>query len=313
MNIRLNTTPLLSATALMLLISSINGATTEPKPFVQMSEPEIAVAVKTIHDSNPSLTSRVEAVSAGFLGTPYRLGPLGEGPTGKFDQDPLVDFRAADCTTFVEQVMALSLEPDLKRALILLQNIRYKDGIISYETRNHFTEVDWISNNSTAGYLEDITRRVAGSQTGVATKTISKHDWYAKKTLDDLKDFPGSPSEKELLLTRFRALGERMPDQKAALPYIPTELFSQFLKEIPSGSIINLVRQDMPDKPVIISHQALIVQKHDGPFIRHAHASAQVEDMPAAEYFHRYEGSKWPLLGVNVNRISQKASPHEKE
>jgi hypothetical protein len=291
--------------ALALFLASAGAAASEAKPFFQMTEAERASAVVKIHAENPSLQSRVEAVSTAFLGTPYRLGPLGEGREGQFDRDPLVDFQAVDCTTFVEQVMALSLEPDLRRAVELLQKIRYRDGQISYETRNHFASVDWIPNNAAAGFITDTTRRIGGGQTRVAVKTISKRGWYSKRTEADLADFPGSPAEKERLLTRFRALGDKIDDQTAELPYLPAELFPKLLKEIPSGSILNLVRQNMPDIPVLISHQALLIQKPGGPFIRHAHTSDSVVDMPALEYFRRYEGSKWPLLGVNVNGISQ--------
>lgn len=284
-----------------------------PKTFLGMDESEIASALKTIHAENPSLPSRVEAVSAHFLGTPYSLGPLGEGPAGQFDRDPLVNFRKVDCTTFIEQVIALSLEPDLERAVALLQRIRYRDGKISYETRNHFPEIDWIPNNSAAGFIEDITREIGGGQTLVAAKTISKRDWYSKKTADDLKDFPGSQNEKDLLLPRLKALGEQFEDQRADIPYLPTESLPMFLKKIPSGTIINLVRKEMPDKPALISHQALLLQKRGGVFIRHAHASAAVEDAPALEYFSLYKGSKWPLLGINLNRISQRTLILKKE
>lgn len=30
----------------------------------------------------------------------------------------------------------------------MLQRIRYKDGVIGVLTRNHFTEADWVVNNS---------------------------------------------------------------------------------------------------------------------------------------------------------------------
>lgn len=278
------------------------------KPFFAMDEPAIASALRTIHAQNAALSSRVEAVSARFLGTPYVLGPLGEGPDGQFDRDPLVNFQKADCTTYVEEVIALSLEPNLKRAKNLLQKIRYHDGKISYATRNHFPEVDWIPNNSAAGFIEDITREIGGDRTRIVTKIISKRDWYSNKSADDLKDFPGSQPEKERLLIRLKALGQEFKDQQAEIPYLPLESLPMLLTKIPSGTILNLVRAEMPDKPVLITHQALLVHTREGAFIRHAHASTAVEDAPALEYFKRYEGSKWPLLGVNLNRISPKAS-----
>lgn len=284
-----------------------HAAKDEPR-FARMGEADIAAELKRVHAANASLPERIVAVSERFLGMPYVLGPLGEGPAGEFDHDPLVSFREVDCTTFVEETMALSLEPDLTRAVDLLQKIRYRDGKVSYETRNHFTEVDWIANNAAAGYLKDATVAIAGARARVAEKVISKRAWYAGKTAADLKDFPGTPAEKDKLLAAWKARGAGLNDDRAQVPYIPLDALSEFASKIPSGAILNLVRQDMPGKPVLISHQQLLIQKPEGAFVRHAHAGTMVEDAPLLEYFRVYAGSKWPLLGVNVNTISSPQS-----
>src|SRR5271169_5922701 len=94
------------------------------------SNAHIQEELRRIHQQPASLAQRVEAVSELFLGVPYKLGSLGEGPDGEFDRDPLIRFDAFDCTTFVETVMALSLDSDLDSAMRTLQKIRYKDGQI---------------------------------------------------------------------------------------------------------------------------------------------------------------------------------------
>src|SRR5262249_12310126 len=125
------------------------------------------------------LRVRVGLVSERFLGTPYRQGPLGEGPDGGFDRKPLISFQEADCTTFIEHVMAMAIEGDRRRAKATLQKIRYKNGEVRYESRNHFPELDWIPNNISAGYLRDITREVAGDKARSVSRTVSKSRWYA--------------------------------------------------------------------------------------------------------------------------------------
>lgn len=265
---------------------------------------EISRTLKQLHKKNPVLQDRIGAVSSYFLGTPYKLGPLGEGKTGEFDQDPLVSFKAADCTTLVEEVMALSLEPDLSEALKTLRKIRYRDGRVSYETRNHFPETDWIANNVRAGFLRDITRDVAGDRTRLAHKLISKRDWYASKTREDLKGFSGaSPEELEEKLKRFRELGRQFQDEVSTVPYVPIDMLFSVIDKIPSGTIANLVREDVPDKPILISHQVLIIEKDGGKYVRHAAYEKKVEDVPALKYFDRYAGAKWRLIGINLNRI----------
>jgi hypothetical protein len=197
---------------------------------------------------------------------PYKLGPLGEGKNGEFDKDPLYSFKQADCTTFVEQVVALALEPDLKKALSgTLQRIRYKDGgkdgrgRFAYSARNHFPETDWIPNNAKAGFIKDITEQVAGARTKYAVKTISKKSWYTAKTADDLQGLDLPQPDREARLKTLQALGKDLPDEEASVPYVPASALAEVVSNIPSGTIANIVREPRPDKPVVITHQGLII------------------------------------------------------
>ncbi len=297
-------------TALCAVLAAVllgEARAAEPKRFFEMSRPEIAGVLRDLHDAHPDLADRIGAVSERFLGTPYRLGPLGEGSSADFDRDPLFSFKEADCTTFIEHVMALSLKRRLPDAMDALTAIRYQGGRVGYLTRNHFPEVDWIPNNKAAGFLEDITREIAGEKTGQAVKVISKRRWYESKTIDDLAGFSGlAPKEKEARLKRLRVAGVELKDETASVAYLPMELLPEALGRIPSGTIANLVREDAGDKPVLISHQALLIRKDGGVVVRHAASGAQVEDVPALEYFYRYYNSKWRLVGLNLNRIRSK-------
>lgn len=257
----------------------------------------------------PSLNGRIEAVSESFLGVPYRLGPLGEGPAGEFDAEPLSNLKEFDCTTYVEQVMALALEPDARKALdVVLPKIRYKGGVVSYETRNHFTELDWVPNVAAAGFLKDITREVAPREAKTATKTISKRRWYEGRTLEDIQGFPdASLADKTARLARLKALAPRFEDQTVSIPYIPIEVLPGLLEKIPSGTIANLVRADAPDIPTMISHQFFFIQKGGQTYVRHAASGRRVEDVLAVEYLARYARSSWRLLGVDLNALTAPA------
>ncbi|MBI5881490.1 MAG: DUF1460 domain-containing protein, partial [Elusimicrobia bacterium] len=250
------------------------------------------------------LSSRVAAVSEAFLGTTYRLGPLGEGQDGEFDKDPLYSFKKVDCTTFVEQVMALALEPDLKKAVSgTLQRIRYKDGEIGYRTRNHFPETDWIPNNAKAGFIKDITEQVAGTRTKFAAKTISKKAWYAAKTFDDLQGLDLSQPDKGARLKTLQAAGKDLADEEASVPYVPASVLAEVVSRIPSGTIANIVREPRPDKPVVITHQGLIIDLGGRKFLRHAAYGRQVEDVPLLDYFVRYATASWRVAGVNLDAV----------
>ncbi|MDE2236812.1 MAG: DUF1460 domain-containing protein [Elusimicrobia bacterium] len=292
------------AAALLLLAAQARAAAPprRPQPFYALTRPQLERALLRIHAEHRGLRARVEAVSERFLGTPYRLGPLGEGPRGLFDRDPLVRFDAVDCTTFVEETMALSLRPKLADALDVLRRIRYENGRVGFSTRNHFPSVDWLPRNLKAGYLRDITRRVAGADTLEVSKTISKRRWYAAMSTASLQG-PFSAAQRRRLLPRLRGLGRGLPEERATLPVLPMAQLARDLARIPSGTLANLVRADRPDKPVLVSHQVLLIRKGKTLYVRHAAFGAAVVDVPAPAYFRRYARSSWPLLGLNLDEI----------
>jgi len=289
---------------LMLAVASGAAAPQDPPHFKDMTEARIAQALLQIHKDHPLLPDRILAVSGALLGIPYHLGPMGEGPDGEFDRSPTDSFQSLDCTTFVEETMALSLEPDLGKAKALLQKIRYKDGRVSYETRNHFPEVDWRKNNEAAGFLKDITRDVAGDRMAVGHKLISKHAWYISHTLSDIKGFSDLPKEElDAKLESLRRLGEQFQDEVSTIAYVPLAVLTTVLDRIPSGTVANLVRADRPDKPQSITHQMLIVVRDGKHYVRHAAYGKAMEELPVDQFFHRYDGASWPVVGVNLEQI----------
>lgn len=296
----------LAALALLLAGPVLAGG---PKPFRDLDEKHLARELKRIHKKNPGLQARVEAVSERFLGTAYKLGPLGEGFDGEFDRDPLWRFDQADCTTFVEEVMALSLNPDLDDALKnTLRKIRYRDGKIGYAARNHFTEADWVPRNIWAGYLRDITRQVAGEKTIEVAKVVDKRRWYLEKSTADIEG-RFSESERRKALPKLQALGEGLEPQRAALDVLPMDQLPDALDRIPSGTIANLVREPLPEKETMVSHQVFIVKKDGKAFVRHAAFGKQVMDAPALEYFYKYYNSRWRLVGLNLQALRDPKQP----
>lgn len=288
-----------------ILTAALNAcaAPSPARPFYKMSQEEISRTISNIHKKYPLLPERVAQVSRRFIGTPYQEGPLGEGPSGEFSQKPLMSFKAADCTTFVEETMALSLAKNLSEARTLLQKIRYKGGKISYPARNHFPSEDWIPNNIQAGFLKDITATIAGPHLKIASKVISKRKWYAGKIAGDIAVNDLSPSQEAALLKKLRKLGGEFPDQKVFLPYLPMRYIPRALSRIPSGTVANLVRGEGPE-PVLVSHQVLIIDKNGQAYVRHAAFDKSVQDVLASDYFRRYSHSKWEFLGLNLVEIT---------
>lgn len=261
------------------------------------------VYVAPVHGSRDTARSLFGA-SERFLGLPYVLGPLGEGENGEFDRGPLISFAGLDCTTFVEETMAFALGGDQAGVMEALRRIRYADGAISYQARNHFTELDWLPNNIAAGFLRDITAEVAGPRARTANKMISKKNWYAKKTEADLDGFDWeAPEARARRAERLRALGGTMPDRQARISYVPLEDLPALLSRIPSGTVVSLVREDRADKPTLVSHQFFVFDGPGGKTIRHAALGKQVMDVDAAQYIAGLANSSWRVLGFNLAEV----------
>jgi len=100
-----------------------------------------------------------------FLNTPYVAGTLEQSDSVK--EALVVNLRELDCTTFVENCLALSRtlqlpSPDYDSFLRELQKIRYRKGLINgYASRLHYT-TDWIYDNVEKGIFEDITYALGG-------------------------------------------------------------------------------------------------------------------------------------------------------
>ncbi len=135
----------------------------------------------------PSFQDRLARVARDALGTPYANGPLGEGPKGKHDQDPLIDLGRVDCVTYVEQTVALAASASYEDAFDLLQRIRYREGRVDFASRNHFMITDWLSNNR---WCEAVTSALDTPVVEV-TRTIRKKDYFKRVNAPELgQDLP---------------------------------------------------------------------------------------------------------------------------
>ena len=88
----------------------------------------------------------------------------------------IINLRELDCTTFTENILALSLcMKSGKRTFLdfsnFLRQIRYKDGRISYPARNHYFTA-WIDENTRNGFIKEYT---ASTTPFTATQTVALH------------------------------------------------------------------------------------------------------------------------------------------
>lgn len=195
--------------ALALLI-----AFTADASLATMNEAEVAARLSEIHGQGMSFQQRLREVAQLGLGTPYADGPLGEGPGGAYDDDPLIDLKRVDCVTYVEQTIALTRTAQIPAAVDTLQEIRYRDGTIAYETRNHFMIADWVENNP---WCADVSRDL-GVDTVALTRTISKRDFFQK--------------------VKAPSLGQDTPNRDVTIHYVPAAAAAAAETKLPEVAII---------------------------------------------------------------------------
>ncbi|WP_421854933.1 N-acetylmuramoyl-L-alanine amidase-like domain-containing protein [Marinomonas sp.] len=271
---------------------------------------------KTMNSNVDSLSlsniSRIAPLSQVFLGAKYVGGNVGEGEQGLYDKDPLTRFDVFDCTTYVETVLAGAMSASASEFEQNLMRLRYKDGKVSFVTRNHFPSLDWFHNNRDK--LLDITPDVANGGAKVAEAVIDKSAWYKHLSDDVLHcDATESSSCRSLLMT-LHSEGKAFKPETAYLPYVPLSLVFQgndrhvnqaLLDRIPSGSVISMVRPNWSLKQYIgtnmnVSHQGLAIRKNGILFLRHASLThKKVTDENFAEYFSHYPETS-SLKGFNV-------------
>lgn len=258
----------------------------QPPTWAELSDQDRAELVRAA--ASRTLRERLLAHSARFLGTRYLDSPLGEGEG--FDPDPTVRYDAVDCLTMVEQTIALALARDASQVPDLLDALRYSTRR-AYEDRNHLMEAQWIPNNVAKGFLRDVTERYAGEPANVelASKVITRTTWQ-------------SISSSALQLPRARQLVGEFP-----LRMIRLDRFRERAREIPSGTVLLVVRDERPLKATRISHLGFVVQKRKRAYLRHAarNGYARVVDEDLETFLTRNSKyAKWPVIGVSLLEVT---------
>jgi len=253
-----------------------------PARWMDLSESDRDEAIRQL-GSRP-LEGRLLEASEKFLGTPYALSPLGEGAGP--DADPLIRFDGVDCVTFVEETIALSYAVDPESVEPILSELRYHHQI-AFEDRNHLMEAQWLPHNVAKGFLRDVTRRYGGEDVQVVAKTLTAATW-ASKTSQSIGLAPG-----------------HQPKGSFELAMIPLERVPAITAQVPSGTIMLVVREDRPYKPTRISHLGFLLHRGKNTYLRHAtRGAAKVVDEELSSFLLRnskYE--KWKVDGVSLYEV----------
>lgn len=260
-----------------------------------MTPEAVAAELHEAHAAGGTFPELIERVSRGLLFAPYLLSPLGEGAPP--DPDPRFRLDAFDCTTLVETAIALAREEDLGAAQAALDRIRYTGPRPLFEERRHLMTSQWVPGLIEADIVEDVTASVGGDETRRIRLVLTEARWKKRR------------------IARALALGAgQVPTGTFELSYVPIASLVGRTDAVPAGVVLNVVREDVPWSPEVITHQALIVTRprDQARIARHASpVSKRVIDEPLEHMLARYsKPNGWPILGVNLLRVIEpKATP----
>ncbi len=247
-------------------------------PGSRLTERELERAIQESQRS-PAIADRIEQLSRLFLGTPYGQFPLGEG--SGIEPQPRWRADMLDCQTYVETVLAMANARSLAEAKALLDDIRYGSLPISFATRNHFAEAQWLPANEAKGYLQEGTTRL-DPRPPSATLVLHREQWSRVKGLERLST-------------------AHIPEGEFSIPYLPLDEARKLAARFAPGSVLLVVRAADPERVVRVSHMALLVNTARGLAVRHASFGKEREviEEPVEEFLDRQRTYRnWPVLGI---------------
>ena len=123
-----------------------------------------------------AISQRLDFISRALLGAKYQAHTLIGGP--RRPEKFVVRDDAFDCVTYCEIVLAVAIAHDLGEFETSLRNIRYRDGSVSWERRNHYF-YEWCQYN----IENNICRPVALGDIVKVDKTVNSPPALGKRRL----------------------------------------------------------------------------------------------------------------------------------
>ena len=226
-----------------------------------------------------------------FLGIPYVASTL-ENNT---DEQLVINLRQLDCTTFVENVLTLTLctkngQTTFDDFCNQLRKIRYRNGKVGYPTRLHYFS-EWISDNTRMGFVEE-TQAPNPPFSAVQTLQIN---------------FMSTHVDKYPMLVRT-------PSFIIPIAQMESELNGQTCRYIPKVGILNnaACKQAVKDGNILAlvtsrqgldtSHVGFAIWKKDGLHLFHA-SSLQKKVVEDKSLLRNYMMKQKSQLGVRVVKV----------
>lgn len=239
---------------------------------IEICNSKFQIAVKNNLTEKP-INEVIIEIGKSFIGTEY----LSHGLEKEGDEQLVINLTGLDCTTFVENVLALSRcvkkgKTSFENYLRELQLIRYRDGEINqYPSRLHYFS-DWIFSNESKGLVDDVTKEIGGVPIHFDVNFMSTHPGSYMQLKDNPEFIP-------IIQNHEKEISERK------YFFIPKKDAASIEDEIESGDLIAITTTvDGLD----IGHTGIAIKIDDGRIhLLHApkeNTKVQISENPLPEY-----------------------------
>lgn len=246
---------------------------------------EILIEMETFANDIPG--TLVTKAARKFIGIPYQSGTLEIEP-----EMITVNLDALDCTTLVENAIALAMTVASRRSswhdfIYNLERLRYRNATVDgYPSRLHYVS-DWIVDNTHRGTFREVTDRITSNAD------------YVVKTLDFMSSnrdkYPALKSNDDNL---NRIKNTEIGYRSHRFPYIKPQNISK--ADIREGDIIAITTSI---KNLDVSHMGIATIIDGIPHLIHASSKAGkviIDTLPLQEYVRRNRSA----TGIRVLRLN---------
>lgn len=220
-----------------------------------------------------------------FVGTPYVAHTLEGNPA----ETLVVNLRALDCATFVENMFAMALTSQSEDKSFpyftkVLKALRYHDGAIEgYASRIHYFS-DWLFENEKNGYLRDVSAEIGGIPFETKVSFMSQNP----------KFYPALSDKNEV--EKIRKVEASMNERK--LFFVPKDKISSIEDKLQNGDIVGITTSVAG---LDISHEGFVLKKNGHAYLLHA-SSEQKKVMVSEETLAAYLAKHKTQTGIMVAR-----------
>ncbi len=238
--------------------------------------------------SDQPVSSSIINIAKFFTNTPYVGGTL----EGDSVERLRVNLRELDCTTLVENVLALHLllqstDRSFDHFCQILQNIRYRDGKMDgYLSRLHYTS-EWLENNKTKIPFE-ILNLPGGQKFSPNVSYMSTH-CSLYPALKAHPDWCVDIAQTEADVNRL------------SFSYLPKNLVNSATKEIQNGDLIAITTHI---QGLDVAHMGFAVVQKGKVYLLHASSDAK-KVIISTETLHGYLANRKNHSGIIVARIEK--------